>query len=108
MSATIYDFVPGLSPRELSAASSLALLRGFLVLIRFDLCAHPLGRLFVGSAGTPFGQAGLQRVHEVDDLGLGWGRFGRDLLAFDFLLNGLEHAFSDGVVIVLGPKLVVG
>jgi hypothetical protein len=47
------------------------------------------------------------RVHEVDDLGL-WrlGRGGGDVLAFHLLLDGLEYALADSVVVVLRPELL--
>src|SRR5678816_3771866 len=44
-------------------------------------------------------EAGLEGLHEVDDLGVrGFGRGDRDFLAFDLLLDDLEHALADRVL----------
>jgi hypothetical protein len=81
-----------------------ALPRGLLV--GSDLFHQPLRRLLVRGNCALLCQAGFERIHQIDDLGLRRRRLGGYLLAFNLGLNGLQNALADGVVIVLRPELI--
>src|SRR5262249_43713923 len=84
----------------------LARARGRLLLERHRLGAAR-GRRFCALARPTLAQALLQRVHEVDDLGaLRLRGEGRDFLALDLGLDGLEHAHAVFVFVLLGLERV--
>src|SRR5713101_2066009 len=70
----------------------------------------PFGGLTPGGRrGAFLGEARLQRVHQIDDLGLRrFLRLGGDLLAVHLLLDGGEDAVPHLIVILLGVELVRG
>ena len=80
-----------------------------LALGRVSVAVRPRRRA-LGSTAARWralrGEARLERLHEVDDLGpRGLGR-GRDLLALDLALDRLVVALADLVLVVLGVELV--
>jgi len=88
-----------------ASATLLGLFLLFLLFVQF--LASPFGRLLLRRAGPLLRQTGLQRIHQVDDLGLGRGSLRGDFLPLDLTLDGLEYPFTYRVVIILGSELVV-
>src|SRR5437867_6219745 len=80
--------------------------------MRSSSCRRAASRretLGVGFVRRAAGEARLQRFHEIDDLPAGIRHnVGRNVLPVDLALNGLQHALSDGVLVLLGLERLVG